>query len=875
MSLHFLSAENIRKPLSGIIDSIIEQHIAHRLVDDFLILTPDEISAQDLRELFLQDPRLHGVLSGESIVPLETWIRKSCTLLFPDTRLAPPHILSALFRSILFQDSSFTYSNLSVESLYLLISSFREELLPASSLQHFLEGFDPELAQNCVYWFSEYQKKIDENPFLKDFTWQCRQILKNLKSVNILPDIQRIYYLGFLDFPPLLKLFSQSLEKQRPEISQVLLFQSPQDMDVQDYLSKTWEEALPQLFQFKREEMITVFSPERVDLYTSPFDEAAGVLKALIQETKENKNPASLALFLPPEAFWNEYYLHQLSHLGLSQAIPPGKALSSFKILQDLFPLSLEAAIEKIQSLILEEKTNFENKSVLDDKNESAEKIRALTQFKEILEELEFYQSELTELTPYIPSLREITSQIFLKNRRVTHSGVQIRSIFQAGLKEFSHSFLIQMNDAHLPLSSDRFFNLSLPQFSKQSPHQKALFQHLKSSASKIYYSYSRLSLQASEQSPSSFLAAFSEQAMPQSKAFAYLNSVSEDLKKRLKIEILRQEDLLYENPYGGFIQDPSLLKKLQESIGKKVFSASRLEDYATCPFRFFARSLLSLESDEEKSLEGNPLEQGRWVHEVLELFFKKNQALLEQAGENPLLRNEPRQILKNEIILHGEKFLRQRDWVNPRLFQDFTQRAFATAEDLLEIYWKQWDTGKKDPLFFPRYFEVDFGFKDEGLSFQRPGHPPLKIRGKIDRIDVSEDGKMMIYDYKTGDTTGLSNEIQNFKKLQLPIYLLAARSMKDLKNHQEIGALALGLKDMSKNQGLIQKDYAKAHGIRSNSKSVMSEEQWQNFWIQFEAKLLDYQAALLKGDFRTNPDPCQEFCDYRNICRYHDRKKA
>lgn len=877
MSLHFLSAENIRKPLSGIIDSIIEQHIAHRLTDDFLILTPDEICAQDLRDFFLEDPRLHGILSGESILSLDRWVQKTCALLFPETRVAPPHILEALFRSLLFQDSSFNSSNLSVESLYLLICSFREELLHASSLQRFLEGFDPELAQNCVHWFSEYQRKIDENPYLKDFTWQCREILKNLKNRNILSKIQKVYYLGFLDFPPLLKTFSQSLEKQRPEISQVLLFQNPKDMDVQDYLSKTWEEALPHLFQFntKDSESHHDASTEVLKVYTSPFDEASDVLNALVRETELSKNPNSLALFLPPQAFWNEYYLKQLSQLGLSRMAHPGKALSSFKFLRDLFPLSLEAALTQAQSQMAEEKEKFEQNSSSVEKNEQAEKIRALHQFKEVLDELDFYQSELPELKPYFPNLSEISSKLFFKSRQVSQSGVQIRSIFQAGLKEFKHSFMIQMNDSHLPASPDRFFNLSLPQFFKQSLHQKALFQHLQGSAPQTHFSYSRLSLQASEQSPSSLLSSFSEVAMAPSKPFAFLNLPDSDLKKRLQIELLRQADLLYQNPYGGLIKNPDLLKKLQASLSEKSFSASRLEDYALCPFRFFARSLLSLESEEEKSLEGNPLEQGRWLHELLEHFFKKNQESLEQAGSKAFLRENLRQSLKSEILHYGKKFLHEKDWVNPRLFQDFTGRALSTAEDLLETYWKQWDADKKEPLFFPRYFEVDFGFHSEPLSFQRQGYPPLKIRGKIDRIDISEDGKMMIYDYKTGDTTGLSNEIQSFKKLQLPLYILAARSMKDLRNHQEIGALALGLKDMSKNQGLIQKDYAKTHGIRANSKSVLSEEKWKSFWIQFEEKLLDYQVALLQGDFRTRPDPCQEFCDYRNICRYHDRKKA
>lgn len=871
MSIHFLSAENIRKPLRGILDSIIEQHIAHRLVDDFLILTPDETCAQDLRSLLLKDSRLHGVLSGESILSLETWIAKTCDALFPRTRLAPAAILEALFRHILHQDADFQSSRFSVESLYLLISSFREAFLNASALRNFLESFDPELARNCVHWFSEYQKKIDETDYLKDFHWQAQQAFKSFGSQNSLAGVGRIYYLGFLNFPPLLKLFCQHLEKSRPEISQLVLFQKPQDIDVQDHLSKHWESALPSLYPFQEKNP----SPplQNFKTYASPFDEAGQSLRDILACVKAGTPASSIGLFLPPHPFYFDYYSKELEKLGIGQSSHKGKKLASFAILQNLLLLPLSEALLECGNLLKNKLAEWEE-ITSGPKAEPAEEIRALHAFQEILEELEFYRSEMPELEAHFPALPALVQQNFLKDRQIGHAGVQIRSLFRPGLREFEKSFFIQMTDAHFPLSEERFFNLSLPQFDRQNAQQKALLQHLWGSAAEMSVSYSRFSFQASEQSPSSFLSSFAWEENSSAKPFSFLKQQSPELERKLQIEILRREDLHYRNPYGGWIQDRLLLEKFREHLKKQIFSPSRLEDYATCPFSFFARTLLGLVPEEEKTIEANPLEQGRWLHEALEAFFKDNISILEEAGEKPAQRGKIRLQLAEVMRQAGESFLKDKDWVNPRLFQDFTARATSSSQALLDSYWQQWDT-KQEPILSPRFFEMDFGFRTPALEFHRPPLPPLKIRGKIDRIDVSQDGKMMIYDYKTGETGGLSAEIQNFKKLQLPLYLMAAKKSKSLENYEEMGALALGLKDMSQNQGLIQGQFAKALGIRANSKSVLNEEQWQEFWKQIEETLLDYQARMFEGDFRTQPEPCQEFCQYQTICRYHERKKA
>ena len=79
----------------------------------------------------------------------------------------------------------------------------------------------------------------------------------------------------------------------------------------------------------------------------------------------------------------------------------------------------------------------------------------------------------------------------------------------------------------------------------------------------------------------------------------------------------------------------------------------------------------------------------------------------------------------------------------------------------------------------------------------------------------------------------------------------------------------------MSYNQGIAQKEKAAALNFKGKPGCLLDENSWDNFWPEFEEKILDYFENIYRGDLRTTPEPCSEFCEYRTICRYHDRKTS
>ncbi len=81
-------------------------------------------------------------------------------------------------------------------------------------------------------------------------------------------------------------------------------------------------------------------------------------------------------------------------------------------------------------------------------------------------------------------------------------------------------------------------------------------------------------------------------------------------------------------------------------------------------------------------------------------------------------------------------------------------------------------------PEFIPRYFEQAFGI-DEAPPLVLSGDEgdEIRLHGFIDRVDVNADGRLRVIDYKTGGPAPFTQRaVREGKKLQLPLYALAAR---------------------------------------------------------------------------------------------------
>ncbi len=237
---------------------------------------------------------------------------------------------------------------------------------------------------------------------------------------------------------------------------------------------------------------------------------------------------------------------------------------------------------------------------------------------------------------------------------------------------------------------------------------------------------------------------------------------------------------------YRGVIAEgllPEELAQLQERR-RKEYSASQLELYARCPFKFFTRRVLGIVPKASYDVSLTPLERGVLVHKVLFLLYTE----LRENGELPITAesrsralDRAREIAQNEIdgIVFDHPYWRidQERLVGSGLIDGLLER-WITA-DINRLH-------QEKSELIPEFFEVSFGG-----GIQRSGSVDgrlssgeevrinnLLVRGQVDRVEVFRRGDELFFaiaDYKTGMPPG-RKEIKDGSSLQLMIYLEVIR---------------------------------------------------------------------------------------------------
>jgi len=208
--------------------------------------------------------------------------------------------------------------------------------------------------------------------------------------------------------------------------------------------------------------------------------------------------------------------------------------------------------------------------------------------------------------------------------------------------------------------------------------------------------------------------------------------------------------------------------------------SATRLETFAACPYKHFARYVLDLKPRREFKLE--PLDQGLFYHRVLDSLQKRlnaeglDIATVETERLLHLLGDETGKLLESDAFI--SQFIRRS-----------AHNAFviASAGRTLEECVLGISEMVKAGSFRPVLSEAAFGRPlDEAGALGRfelklQDGRTLSLDGKIDRLDVAQVGGQrvaLVLDYKltraAADFTW--NEFYHGLDVQLAIYMLAVR---------------------------------------------------------------------------------------------------
>ena len=280
----------------------------------------------------------------------------------------------------------------------------------------------------------------------------------------------------------------------------------------------------------------------------------------------------------------------------------------------------------------------------------------------------------------------------------------------------------------------------------------------------------------------------------------------------------------------AGQLAETEIIERIIQRYQQKSLSVSRLNLYATCPYKFFCAELLGFNCRTSRGIRDYCSRR----RQLTALSFK---AILGATRKNTDSRNFGAGLLRAQPLFDATD-----SW---RMIDKFNQQDIELVNS---------------SEFYPRYLEQSF----DNLKITSPTGS-IRLRGVIDRIDLNSDGEYVIYDYKSGGSPSTTEIIEGID-IQLQAYTLAAANI--ITDGNLVGIGFYTLRD-GKRSGLWSKDHNRRLGIRGG-RAVLEPDQWQNITNDFMMTLSNYVSRIFAGYFPIEPQKkgACDYCDFRVICR-------
>lgn len=222
---------------------------------------------------------------------------------------------------------------------------------------------------------------------------------------------------------------------------------------------------------------------------------------------------------------------------------------------------------------------------------------------------------------------------------------------------------------------------------------------------------------------------------------FVYESLGDENVEKIRNIEKGETVQLSFEE-WAPKADETDLPIKITNSLPVEFLSFSQIETFRYCPMHYKAKYILRIPTP------SSPAQSfGVSIHAALRDYHQ-----LIMRGEKPPKETLIKLFKKNWITEgYGNK--------------EYRDKYYEQGLTFLDNYFKsEIKTGKSAYLEFPFIFRLEKNGKT------------LKIAGKMDRVDILDNGKIEIIDYKTGKDR--NNDLE--ENLQLTLYALAATELRD-----------------------------------------------------------------------------------------------
>lgn len=197
--------------------------------------------------------------------------------------------------------------------------------------------------------------------------------------------------------------------------------------------------------------------------------------------------------------------------------------------------------------------------------------------------------------------------------------------------------------------------------------------------------------------------------------------------------------------------------------IDLQKFSPTRLERYQGCPYQYYLQHILKLPED-SPPLDVSPSALGELIHDVLQqvtsLEREQGHADLQMALARAMQKQQARYGINSlkSWLLSAKVPLLQGNAAMPGILPE-TLKALSEAQLPIHAIAEEVSLGQTAPLHFT-VLNTDFA-----------------LTGRIDAIYAIHDSDLcLIVDYKTGSKPYSKKDLETYRNLQLPLYMLMAQ---------------------------------------------------------------------------------------------------
>ncbi len=351
-------------------------------------------------------------------------------------------------------------------------------------------------------------------------------------------------------------------------------------------------------------------------------------------------------------------------------------------------------------------------------------------------------------------------------------------------------------------------------------------------------------------------------------------------------------------------LTDKELARKL---FGNDMYlSASRIEDYYNCSFRYFCKFGLGAKARTKAQMD--PMQTGTVIHFVLEkIILEKGSVGL--CG----LSNSEIAVLVNKYL---NDFL-QNKMGNSEQFTPRFKYQFMRLSKMLVCVVERLKAEFEQSDFEAKAFELKIGNDEEikSKTIRLPDGGSISIKGSVDRVDVYEENSkkyIRVVDYKSGDKKFQLSDVLYGLNLQMFIYLFticqgdskysgissgvlymhSARSVLNLNRNASESDIISKENSSFKMKGVVLNDdeneiaehmekdlkgkyipvkYTKKNGITGN---IVSLAQLGMISKKIDSLIEEMGISLHGGKISQNPvlgkyhDKTCDYCDFSSVCK-------